>query len=95
MCEQSGMLLRCWWRNWRDLDAILLVMRRRIYRLGVEEMQEGEYKIITSGREEGEHRRGVALVLSRVAQKTLIGHSSISVRIIFTKFLSSRFMPHL
>ena len=58
------------------------------HRLGVEELQEGEYKIITSGREEGEHRRGVSLVLSRVAQKALIGYSPISERIILAKFLS-------
>ena len=58
------------------------------HRLGVEELQEGEYKIITPGREEGENRRGVALVLSRVAQKALIGYSPISERIILAKFLS-------
>jgi len=34
------------------------------HRLGVEEMQEGEYKILASGKEEGRHSSRVAMVLS-------------------------------
>jgi len=48
------------------------------HRLGVEEIDEGEFKILESGREEGAHRSGVALALSRVAQGALVGYNPIS-----------------
>ena len=56
------------------------------HRLGTEEMEEDGYKIVTSGNEEGDHRRGVALVLSKTAQKALIGYNPISERIIMARF---------
>jgi len=58
------------------------------HRLGVEEIEEGEFKILASGRKEGAHRSGVALVLSRVAQGALVGYNPNSDRIIMAKFRS-------
>jgi len=54
----------------------------------VEEVNEGEFKILASGREEGEHRSGVALVLSRVTQGAFVGYNPISDRIITITFRS-------
>jgi len=51
------------------------------HRLRVEEMQEREYKILASGKEEGRHSSGVAMVLSGAAQRPLIGYSPVSDRI--------------
>jgi len=58
------------------------------HRLGVEEMEEVEFKILASGREEGERRSGLALVLSQVAQRALVGYNPISDRIIMATFQS-------
>jgi len=55
---------------------------------GVEEMQEGKYKILASGKEEGRHSSGVAMVLSGAAQRALIGYSPVSDRILLAKFRS-------
>jgi len=52
----------------------------------VEEMEEGESKILASGREEGVLRSGVALVLSQVAQRALVGYTPISDCIIMATF---------
>ena len=52
------------------------------HRLGTEEIEEEGYKIITFGKESGKHRRGVALVLNKTAQKALIGYNPISDRIL-------------
>ena len=49
-------------------------------------MEEDGYKVVTSGNEAGDHRRGVALVLSKTAQKALIGYNPISERIIMARF---------
>jgi hypothetical protein len=56
------------------------------HRLGTEEMEEDGYKVVTSGNEAGDHRRGVVLVLSKTAQKALIGYNPISERIIMARF---------
>lgn len=56
------------------------------HRLGTEEIEEEGFKIITSGKEERTHRRGVALVLSKVAQQALIGYNPISDRILTARF---------
>ncbi len=56
------------------------------HRLGTEEIEEEGYKIIASGKEEGAHRRGVALVLNAAAQKALIGYNPVSERILTARF---------
>jgi len=56
--------------------------------LEVEEMEEGKFKILAFGREECEHRCGVALVLSQVAKIALVGYNQISDRIIMATFRS-------
>jgi len=59
------------------------------HRLRVEEMQEGEYKILASGKEEERHSSGVAMVLCGAAQRALIGYSPVSNRILLAKFVRS------
>ena len=45
-----------------------------------------EYKIIYSGRRDGRHQEGVALVMKREAAKALLGYRAVSSRIIKARF---------
>ena len=49
---------------------------------GTDEINQDGYKIIFSGRQDGIHQGGVAMVLQKEAQRSLIGYDTVSPRII-------------
>ena len=56
---------------------------------GTGEINQDGYKIIFSGRQYGIHQGGVAMVLQKEAQRSLIGYDTVSPRIIKARFRTS------
>lgn len=54
--------------------------------LGKGELHHGDYHILLSGREDGKHRDGVALVLARTASAALLSFEPISPRLLKARF---------
>jgi len=52
---------------------------------GVDDTRESGYRILSSGREDY-HRSGVALILSSLAEKALLGYNPVNDRIITARF---------
>ena len=54
-------------------------------------MKLGDIEFVYSGREEGEHRQGVGLMMNKEAAKSCFGWESINNRILIAHFITKKF----
>ena len=72
--------------NWSTTDGKLLDCAHETHRTEKGEFYHGSYRILTSGREDGIHREGVALILTKKASTALLSFEPISPRMLKARF---------